>query len=111
MVGGHVRHHGDVIAVVAEAFAQDAAAGDLEDRRVDGRVLEHHLGRLRPVMSPFLISRPSMTMPSVVVMPTRLPISLRMWATIRTVVVLPFVPVTRDDRDAGVASRAGTAGR
>ena len=33
-------------------------------------------------------------MPSVEVMPTRRPISLRMWAIIRTVVVLPFVPVT-----------------
>ena len=47
-----------------------------------------------PDMSPFLISRPSMTMPSVEVIPTRRPISLRMWAIIRTVVVLPFVPVT-----------------
>ena len=35
-----------------------------------------------------------MTMPSVEVIPTRRPISLRMWAIIRTVVVLPFVPVT-----------------
>ena len=35
-----------------------------------------------------------MTMPSVVVMPTRRPMSLRMWAIIRTVVVLPLVPVT-----------------
>ena len=47
-----------------------------------------------PDMSPFLISRPSMTMPSVEVIPTRRPISLRMWAIIRTVVVFPFVPVT-----------------
>ena len=45
-------------------------------------------------MSPFLMSRPSTTMPSVEVMPTRRPISFRMWAIIRTVVVLPFVPVT-----------------
>ena len=56
-------------------------------------------------MSPFLISRPSMTMPSVEVIPTRRPISLRMWAIIRTVVVLPFVPVTADDRDARRAAR------
>ena len=49
---------------------------------------------LGPHMSPFRISRPSMTMPSVVVMPTRRPISFRMWAIIRTVVVLPLVPVT-----------------
>ena len=47
-----------------------------------------------PLMSPFLMSRPSMTMPSVEVIPTRRPMSLRMWAIIRTVVVLPFVPVT-----------------
>ena len=47
-----------------------------------------------PDMSPFRMSRPSMTMPSVVVMPTRRPMSLRMWAIIRTVVVLPLVPVT-----------------
>ncbi len=45
-------------------------------------------------MSPLRVSRPSMTMPSVVVMPTRRPMSLRMWAIIRTVVVLPLVPVT-----------------
>ena len=55
-----------------------------------------------PDMSPFRMSRPSTTMPSVVVMPTRRPISFRMWAIIRTVVVLPLVPVTRDDRDARV---------
>ena len=47
-----------------------------------------------PLMSPFLMSRPSMTMPSVDVIPTRRPMSFRMWAIIRTVVVLPFVPVT-----------------
>jgi len=35
-----------------------------------------------------------MTMPSVDVIPTRRPISFRMWAIIRTVVVLPLVPVT-----------------
>ena len=44
-----------------------------------------------------------MTMPSVVVMPTRRPMSLRMWAIMRTVVVLPLVPVTAriGMRDAG----------
>ena len=56
-------------------------------------------------MSPRFISRPSMTMPSVEVMPTRRPISLRMWATIRTVVVLPLVPVT-----ARIGMRAGVPG-
>ena len=35
-----------------------------------------------------------MTMPSVVVMPTRRPMSFRMWPIMRTVVVLPLVPVT-----------------
>ncbi len=56
-----------------------------------------------------------MTMPSVVVMPTRRPISLRMWAIIRTVVVLPFVPVTpmigmrafEPDREQQVDDRLG----
>ena len=47
-----------------------------------------------PDMSPRRIVRPSTTMPSVEVIPTRRPISLRMWAIIRTVVVFPFVPVT-----------------
>ena len=47
-----------------------------------------------PLMSPLRISRPSMTMPSVVVMPTRRPISFMMWPIMRTVVVLPLVPVT-----------------
>ena len=59
-----------------------------------------------PDMSPFLMSRPSTTMPSVEVIPTRRPMSLRMWAIIRTVVVLPFVPVT-----AMIGMRAGGAGR
>ena len=59
-----------------------------------------------PDMSPFLISRPSTTMPSVEVIPTRRPISFRMWEIIRTVVVFPFVPVTamigmRADEPAG----------
>ena len=47
VVAGDVGHDGDVVAVVAEALAQDPAARDLEDRGVDGRVLEDHLGRLR----------------------------------------------------------------
>ena len=90
-----VGDHRDVVAVVAQALAQDPAAGDLEHRGVHGRVLEHGLGaRGARDMSPFRMSRPSMTMPSVVVMPTRRPMSLRMWAIMRTVVVLPLVPVT-----------------
>ena len=48
VVAGDVGDHRHVVAVVAEALAQDPAAGDLEDRRVDLRVLEHGLGRLRP---------------------------------------------------------------
>ena len=48
VVAGHVGHDGDVVAVVAEALAQDPAARDLEDGGVDGRVLEDHQGRLRP---------------------------------------------------------------
>ena len=48
VVGGHVGDHGHVVAVVAEALAQDAAARHLEHGRVHQRVLEHHLGRLRP---------------------------------------------------------------
>ena len=58
-----------------------------------------------PDMSPRFMSRPSTTMPSVEVMPTRRPISLRMWAIIRTVVVLPLVPVT-----ARIGMRAGVPG-
>ena len=38
---------GDVVAVVAEALAQDPAARDLEHREVDARVLQDHLRRLR----------------------------------------------------------------
>ena len=44
VVGLHVEHHGHVVALVPEALAQDAAAGDLEHREVDARVLEHHPG-------------------------------------------------------------------
>jgi hypothetical protein len=56
-------------------------------------------------MSPFLISRPSTTMPSVEVIPTRRPMSFRMWLIMRTVVVFPFVPVT-----AMIGIRAGEPG-
>ena len=42
MVGGDVEDDADVVALVAEAFAQQAAAGDLEDGEVDARVLQHH---------------------------------------------------------------------
>ena len=47
VVGLHVEDDGDVVALVAEALAQDAAAGDLEDREVDARVLQHHPRRAR----------------------------------------------------------------
>jgi hypothetical protein len=46
-----------------------------------------------PVMSPSTVRRPSMYTPSVVVMPTRAPAILWMCASMRVVVVLPFVPV------------------
>ena len=42
VVTGHVQHDADVVALVAEALAEDAAAGDLEDRHVDPRVLQDH---------------------------------------------------------------------
>ena len=47
VVAGDVGHDGDVVAVVAQALAQDAAARDLEHARVDRRVLEHHPRRAR----------------------------------------------------------------
>ena len=59
VVAGHVDHDGDVVAVVAEALAQDAAAGDLEHGEVDGRVLEHHRGGLRPRRVRLRTTRPS----------------------------------------------------
>ena len=48
VVGRDVGDHGDVVAVVAEALAQDAAAGHLHHREVDARVLQDHPGRARP---------------------------------------------------------------
>ena len=47
MIGGDVGDHGDVGAVVAEAAADDAAAGRLQDRRLGRGVVQHHLGRPR----------------------------------------------------------------
>ena len=47
VVGRDVGDDGDVVAVVAQALAQDAAAGHLHDREVDARVLQHHPGRAR----------------------------------------------------------------
>ncbi len=46
-----------------------------------------------PVMSPLTDSTPSMYTPSLVVIPTVQPESLRMCPTMRVVVVLPLVPV------------------
>ena len=48
VVAGDVQHDGHVVAVVAQTLAQDAAAGHLEHREVDGRVLEHGRGRSGP---------------------------------------------------------------
>ena len=110
VVAGDVGHDGHVVAVVAEALAQDAAARDLEDGGVDGRVLEDHLGRLRPGHVA-LLDEPAVDDDAVRRgHPTRRPMSLRMWAIIRTVVVLPFVPVTlmigiREASPAGRVSR------
>ena len=47
VVGLHVEHDGHVVALVAEALAQDAAARHLEDREVHARVLQHHPGAAR----------------------------------------------------------------
>ena len=49
---------------------------------------------LGPEASALITSRSSITTPSVEVMPTLRPRPLKMWAIIRAVVVLPFVPVT-----------------
>ena len=48
VVGRDVEHDRDVVALISQALAQDAAAGDLEDGEVDPRVLQHHPGGLRP---------------------------------------------------------------
>ena len=47
VVGRDVRDHRDVVAVVAQPLAQDAAAGHLHDREVDAGVLQHHPRRAR----------------------------------------------------------------
>jgi hypothetical protein len=44
VVAGHVRHHRDVVAVVAQALPQDPAARHLEDGGIHLGVLEDHLG-------------------------------------------------------------------
>ena len=48
VVARHVEDHGDVVPFVAQALAQDPAPRHLEHGEVDPRVLEHHLGGLRP---------------------------------------------------------------
>ena len=47
VVGGHVEDDGDVVALVAEPLAEDAAAGHLEHGEVDPRVLQDHACGLR----------------------------------------------------------------
>jgi hypothetical protein len=44
MVRLDVEDHGDVVAFVAQALAEDAATSHLEDGEVDPRVLQHHPG-------------------------------------------------------------------
>src|SRR6188472_3826934 len=105
MVGGDVRDHGDVVAVVAEALAQDAPRATSNTAVSTVGFWSTIWADFGPDMSPRFMSRPSTTMPSVDVIPTRRPISLRMWAIIRTVVVLPLVPVT-----ATIGIRAGVPG-
>ena len=45
VVGGDVEDRADVAEAVAEAGADDAAAGGLDDGHVDGRVAQHHARR------------------------------------------------------------------
>ena len=47
VVGGDVEHGAHVAEAVAEAGADDAAAGGLDDGHVDGGVAQHHGGGLR----------------------------------------------------------------
>jgi len=47
VVAGHVHHHGDVVALIAQALPQDPAPGHLEHREVHPRVLQHHPRALR----------------------------------------------------------------
>ena len=58
-----------------------------------------------PVMSPSTVRRPSMYTPSVVATPTLCRAILKMCATMRVVVVLPFVPVIE-----AIGTRAGVPG-
>ena len=91
MVGRHVEHDGDVVALVAQALAQDPASATSNTAvSTSGfwRTIDADFG---PLMSPRRIGRPSMRMPSVLVIPTLRPMPLRMWLIIRAVVVFPFV--------------------
>src|SRR4029453_17575062 len=48
MVRLQVEHHGDVIALIAQALTQDAATRDLEDCEIDAWILQNHPRRPRP---------------------------------------------------------------
>ena len=52
VVAGHVEHHRYVVALVAEALAQDPAPRDLEDGGVDHRVLKDRGSGARPAHVP-----------------------------------------------------------
>ena len=95
VIGGDVGDHGDVGLVVAQAPPDDAAARGLQHRRLDCRVVEHHLGRPRARRrrrrrraGRRRRRRRCRTCP------TRSPACRSTWPIMRTVVVLPFVPVT-----------------
>ena len=66
----------------------------LQDGVVEGRVAQHLTGRGSPRLIPRRDLDAGMMMPSLVVVPTRLPAVVMTWAMRRVVVVLPFVPVT-----------------
>ena len=93
VVGLDVQHRADVCTSVAHAALQQPAARGLQHRRVDRRVAQHHAGRDRP--GHVAVDRQVAVDVDAVGRgrPTVVPASLKMCATIRAVVVLPFVPV------------------
>ena len=94
VIGADVGDDGDVGAVDRESAAQDAAARRLEHRRLDRGIAQHATGAGRAAVVARRHALAAMNTPSVQLKPSCQPCARAQAASRRTVVVLPFDPVT-----------------
>ena len=110
MVRGDIGDDNHVVAVVTEALAQDAAAPTSKTAKSTRGFCSTIRADFGPEASALMMSRSSMTTPSVEVIPTLWPRPLKMCAIIPRGRRLPVRPGHGDDRDPRRVPQAGRAG-